>query len=68
MGHYYSYYNNSVSLFSVVLTLFLTYCFFFLQDAFAGEDFTPTGKDFMSPGEMYDSEQDELETCKPVFL
>lgn len=25
-----------------------------------------TGKDFFSPGEINDSEPDELETCKPV--
>ncbi|XP_045921684.1 uncharacterized protein si:cabz01007807.1 isoform X10 [Micropterus dolomieu] len=34
-------------------------------DAFADNDITQTGKYFMSPGEMYDSEQDEVETCKP---
>ncbi|XP_044040782.1 uncharacterized protein si:cabz01007807.1 isoform X3 [Siniperca chuatsi] len=34
------------------------------KDAFAEDDITQTGKDFMSPGEMYDSEQDEVETCK----
>lgn len=42
--------------------------FFFLQDAFADNDITQTGTYFMSPGEMYDSEQDEVETCKPVFF
>ncbi|XP_040887046.1 uncharacterized protein si:cabz01007807.1 isoform X2 [Toxotes jaculatrix] len=33
------------------------------SDAFAQDEIT--GKDFMSPGEMSDSEQDELESCKP---
>ncbi|KAK5848269.1 hypothetical protein PBY51_005897 [Eleginops maclovinus] len=35
------------------------------SDPFAEDDFTHTGKDFMSPGEMYYSEEDEVETCKP---
>ncbi|XP_070785888.1 uncharacterized protein [Enoplosus armatus] len=35
------------------------------KDAFAEDNIAQTGKDFMSPGEMYDSEQDEVETCKP---
>lgn len=30
---------------------------------FSEGDFTQTG-----PGEMYDSEEDEVETCKPVYL
>ncbi|XP_008303407.1 uncharacterized protein LOC103375002 isoform X2 [Stegastes partitus] len=33
------------------------------SDLFADE--ATTGKDFMSPGEMYDSEEDELDSCKP---
>ncbi|XP_039996541.1 uncharacterized protein si:cabz01007807.1 isoform X2 [Xiphias gladius] len=33
------------------------------NDDFAEDEIK--GKDFTSPGEMYDSEQDELETCKP---
>ncbi|XP_038588002.1 uncharacterized protein si:cabz01007807.1 isoform X5 [Micropterus salmoides] len=37
----------------------------FNQDAFADNDIPQTGTYFMSPGEMYDSEQDEVETCKP---
>lgn len=37
-----------------------------LQDDFAEDEVT--GKDFFSPGEMNDSEQDELETCKPVLF
>ena len=40
----------------------------FWQDGFAEDEFTQTGKDFMSPREMYDIEEDELEICKPVFL
>ena len=37
----------------------------FFQDPFAEDDFTQTGKgkDF-----MYDREEDEVETCKPVIL
>ncbi|XP_042367815.1 uncharacterized protein si:cabz01007807.1 isoform X2 [Plectropomus leopardus] len=35
------------------------------DDPFAEDDFTETGKDFMKPGEMYDSEEDEVDTCKP---
>ncbi|XP_059211046.1 apolipoprotein L3-like [Centropristis striata] len=34
------------------------------SDSFAEDDFTQTGKGFMSPEEMYDTE-DDLETCKP---
>ncbi|KAM9836664.1 uncharacterized protein ACBR49_019107 isoform 3-T3 [Aulostomus maculatus] len=32
---------------------------------FPEDEMTQTGKDFMSPAEMYDSEQDDVETCKP---
>ncbi|XP_029311260.1 uncharacterized protein LOC115024021 [Cottoperca gobio] len=35
------------------------------NDPFAEDDFTQTPKDFMRPGETYDSEEDEVETCKP---
>ncbi|XP_042257438.1 uncharacterized protein si:cabz01007807.1 isoform X4 [Thunnus maccoyii] len=38
------------------------------KDGFAEDEFTQTGKDFMSPREMYDTEQDELEICKPKKL
>lgn len=37
-----------------------------MQDPFAEDDFTHTGRDFMK--DMIDSEEDELETCKSVFL
>ncbi|XP_070711298.1 uncharacterized protein, partial [Pempheris klunzingeri] len=32
---------------------------------FAEDDISQTGKDVMRPGEMYDSGQDEVESCKP---
>ncbi|KAM9335534.1 uncharacterized protein ABDE67_020523 [Symphorus nematophorus] len=35
------------------------------SDAFAEDDITQPGIDSWSPGEIYDSEQDEVETCKP---
>ncbi|KAJ4949089.1 hypothetical protein JOQ06_020607 [Pogonophryne albipinna] len=35
------------------------------SDPFAEDDFTQTGKDFMSPGETYYSEEGEVATCKP---
>lgn len=39
-----------------------------LQDPFAEDDFTKTGKDVMCSGETYYSEEGEVDTCKPVFL
>ncbi|XP_037614095.1 uncharacterized protein si:cabz01007807.1 isoform X3 [Sebastes umbrosus] len=35
------------------------------NDPFAEDDFTEKGKHFTSPEEMYDSEEDEEETCEP---
>ncbi|KAM7366448.1 hypothetical protein PAMP_015886 [Pampus punctatissimus] len=34
------------------------------DDAFPEDEITQTGKDFLSPREMYDIEQDDLEICK----
>ncbi|XP_041820788.1 uncharacterized protein si:cabz01007807.1 isoform X5 [Chelmon rostratus] len=36
------------------------------SDAYAEDDITQTGEDFMSPGKLYDVEQDEI--CKPKKL
>ncbi|CAK6975552.1 uncharacterized protein si:cabz01007807.1 isoform X1 [Scomber scombrus] len=35
------------------------------KDEFAEDEITQTGKDFMSPREMYDFEEDDLDICKP---
>lgn len=40
----------------------------FCQDEFAEDEITQMGKDFMSPREMYDIEEDDFENCKPVFV
>lgn len=38
-----------------------------LQEAVAEDGITQTRKAFMSPEDLYDSQHDEPEACKPVF-
>lgn len=42
------------------------YFSYFQQEGFAEDDNVQTGAGFVSPGEMYDLEQDEQEACRPV--
>lgn len=42
-------------------------CHIYFQGIFAEDNLFHKGKDSMSPEDLYDSEQDDLETCKAVF-